>query len=344
MPRNCLLLLGIVFAAHADQLTLKNGDRVTGAIVKKDDKSITIKSDAFGEITAPWDQVAAITADKPLTVVLKDGKTVEGTLAISAGKVEVATKDTKVSADIADVQVLRNADEEKTYERLQHPRLTELWTATGTLSLAGAVGNARTQTFATSATGVRATRNDKITLSFAAVDASATTNGLNAKTARAVRGGIAYEHNVSARLFVSVFNTDEYDLFQNLDLRFTAGGGFGVHAVKGKRASLDVSGGGDYAHESFSTGVRRASGEFNWGDDYSLQLSKAVALVQSFRMFNNLSNTGEYRVNFDLRLATTLRKWLTWNAAASDRYLSNPLPGRKTNDFLYSTGVGVSFK
>ena len=61
-------------SAHADQLVLKNGDRVTGSIVKKDAKSITIKSDAFGAITAPWEQVESITADKPLTVVLKDGK------------------------------------------------------------------------------------------------------------------------------------------------------------------------------------------------------------------------------------------------------------------------------
>jgi hypothetical protein len=43
-------------------------------------------------------------------------------------------------------------------------------------------------------------------------------------------------------------------------------------------------------------------------------------------MFNNLSNSGEYRVNFDMSATTALLKWLNWNIALSDRYLSNPFP------------------
>jgi hypothetical protein len=60
-------------------------------------------------------------------------------------------------------------------------------------------------------------------------------------------------------------------------------------------------------------------------------------------MFNNLSATGQYRVNFDAGATTSLTKWLTWNVALSDRYLSNPVAGRKNNDFLYSTGFGFAF-
>jgi hypothetical protein len=60
-------------------------------------------------------------------------------------------------------------------------------------------------------------------------------------------------------------------------------------------------------------------------------------------MFNDLTNTGIYRVNFDMGLSTKLLKWLSWNLSVSDRYLSDPAPGRKTNDFFYTTGLGVSF-
>jgi hypothetical protein len=65
--------------------------------------------------------------------------------------------------------------------------------------------------------------------------------------------------------------------------------------------------------------------------------------MQSFRMFNNLPDTGSYRLNLDAGLATKLKKWLNWNVSLSDRYLSNPAPGRKTNDWLYTTGLGLSF-
>jgi hypothetical protein len=60
-------------------------------------------------------------------------------------------------------------------------------------------------------------------------------------------------------------------------------------------------------------------------------------------MFNNLSNTGAYRQNFDIGASTQVLKWLTWNIGLSDRYLSNPVAGRKKNDFLYTTGFGFTF-
>ena len=60
-------------------------------------------------------------------------------------------------------------------------------------------------------------------------------------------------------------------------------------------------------------------------------------------MFNNLSQTGQYRQNFDVGATTQVAKWLTWNLSFSDRYLSNPAPGRKPNDFLYTTGFGINF-
>ena len=57
---------------------MKNGDRVTGSIVKKDGKNLTIKTEQFGVVTTAWDQVESITADKPVNVVLQDGKTAPG--------------------------------------------------------------------------------------------------------------------------------------------------------------------------------------------------------------------------------------------------------------------------
>ena len=135
----------------------------------------------------------------------------------------------------------------------------------------------------------------------------------------------------------------EYDQFQNLDLRFVLGGGLGFHAVKTERTFFDVLAGADYNHSKFSTPLTRNSAELYWGDEFGYKLSGATSLVQSFRMFNDLSETGRYRVNFDIGASTKLAKWLNWNVSVSDRYLSSPAPGRKTNDFLYTTGIGVNF-
>lgn len=122
-----LVLPFLVCAAWADQVTLKNGDRVTGKIVKKDGAALTFKSDAFGDVTIPWAKVAQLVSDDPLTVVLPDGKAVLGKVGTTENKLEVATQATKESVAITEVGAIRNADEQKMYERLQHPGVLSLW-------------------------------------------------------------------------------------------------------------------------------------------------------------------------------------------------------------------------
>ncbi|MBL8176223.1 MAG: DUF481 domain-containing protein [Bryobacterales bacterium] len=335
------------FTALADQIVLKNGDRVTGSIVKKDAKTVTVKTTHFGVVTVAWDQVESITADKPLNVVLPDGKTVQGTLATSEGKVEVKAGPQTQAVPLPQVGVLRDDAEQKAYERLLKPGLGDLWTITGTLGLAATAGNAKTFSFAVPVTAARVTNTDKTTLYFNLIRASALINGVSATTAQAVRGGWGYNRNLHPRIFWNFFNDYEYDRFQNLDLRVVLGSGVGVGVWKGERGRFDVVGGFAYNRESFDP-IRplqkftRNSAEGYWGNDWVVKVSSRVAFNQSYRMFNNLKDSGAYRQNFDMGLSTKLTSWLTWNAALSDRFLNRPAPGRKKNDVLYTTGLGFT--
>src|ERR1017187_5678941 len=132
-----LLVCLAMSAAWADQVVMKNGDRVTGSIIKKDGKNLTIKTDHFGVVTTSWDRVESLRPDKPVHVVLADGKTVQGTLATTGGKVEVTTKDAKLSLPPAGVATIRDDAEQKAYERLLKPGWGELWAGTGSVGFAG---------------------------------------------------------------------------------------------------------------------------------------------------------------------------------------------------------------
>ncbi len=242
----------------------------------------------------------------------------------------------------ADVNAIRNADEQKAFERLQAPGWGQLWAGTGTVGWAGSAGNAKTLTFTTGVKASRVTSHDKTTLYFNSIKASALISGKSAETAEAVRGGFGYDHNFSPRLFVSTFNDYEFDKFQNLDLRFVAGGGFGFHARNTKRMKLDVLGGGAFNRSAFAAFTRK-SAEAYFGDDFDFRLNSVTTMFQSARMFNDLTNTGQYRVNFDTGASVKIAKWLNWNVSLSNRYLNTPSPGRKSNDILYTTGFGLSF-
>jgi putative salt-induced outer membrane protein YdiY len=335
----------LLFSAvmQADVIVMKNGDRVTGAIVKKDGNNLTVASTLFGTITLPWDQVDSVKTDTPINVVLADGKTAQANLSTANGKLDVSGQ----SVAPADVKVLRNAVEQKAYERLLHPRLTQLWAGTGTLAWAGTAGNSKTNTFAIGVNAARATNTDKTTVYFNTVKASSQANGITSDTAQAVRGGLGYSRNFSKKMFFNGFNDWEYDKFQSLDLRFVLGGGVGYHVWKNDKSFLDLLGGLDYKHDKFDPSplpkYSKSAAEIYLGDDYGLKLNARTSFNQSFRYFANLSDTSGYRVNFDMGANTQLFKWLSWNLSFSDRYLNTPAPGRKKNDLLYTTGFGINF-
>jgi putative salt-induced outer membrane protein YdiY len=247
-----------------------------------------------------------------------------------------------------EITALRNEAEQRAYERLLAPGWTELWAISGSIGIAGTSGNAKTATFTTPVNAVRATNSDKTTAYFNFIRSSATINGVSAATAQAVRGGWGYNRNLKPKLFVSTFNDYEFDRFQNLDLRVVLGSGLGYSFWKSERGRLDLIGGGAYNREKFdpippATPFTRNAAEAYWGDDFSYKLSSRISLTQGYRMFNNLTETGRYRQNFDAGVSAKLNSFLTWNAAISDRFLSSPVPGRKTNDFLYTMGIGFSF-
>jgi hypothetical protein len=344
MLRACtmLLLLSGLLAA-ADQVVLKNGDTITGAIVKKDGGKLTIKSEFLGEVSMPWDAVKSVRSDETLTVQLPGGERVAGKVSTAGETLEVATVSGPTPVPMTAVGTIRNPAEQHAWERLQHPGMLELWTGFFDAGLTLARGNARTDTVTTSFNAVRVTHNDKIAVTVNQLFGTATINNVSSTVANAIRGNWTYNRDLTPGFFLSTLNSYEHDQFQLLNLRFVAGAGAGYNVIKKERTTLALSAGGDYEHEAFSQGLARSSAEANFGDELSHKFSGVTSVTQSFRYFANLSDTGQYRVNFDLGTVTAIRRWLGWHVTASDRFLSNPVFGRQRNDLLLTTGLRLSF-
>jgi putative salt-induced outer membrane protein len=339
-------VLLISAAGMSDQVTLKNGDRLTGAILKSDGKTLTIKY-YDGSVTVPWEQVEAISASGPLYLTLKGGQVVNGAVALVDRKVEVETAAAgKITADKDAVQLIRSKEDEAAYqaeiERYRNPKLLDLWTGSIDTGLAGARGNSETTTFNVGFNAARTTPRDKISVYLTSLYASQTTAGKSATTANSIRGGLRYEATVSDRLFAFGFTDQEHDEFQGLDLRAVFGGGFGLHLIKSNTTLFDLLGGGSLNKEFFSTGLNRISGEALVGEELNHKISRSTTLQEKITFYPNLSSTGDYRLNFDAGMATQLSRWLSWQTSLSDRYLTDPLPGKKTNDVLLTTGLRVT--
>jgi putative salt-induced outer membrane protein YdiY len=344
-----LALIGCVCALvlRGDEVTLRNGDRISGKVVQKDQKLLEFKSSVFGLIKIPWKEVAGLRTDTPVHVVLQDGEDVFGRLEATKDEVRIIGDDRQEESSFAELLAIRDAKEQREYERLLRPAWTQLWAGTGTVGMAGTQGNAEALTFTAGLKASRITRTDKTSIYFNAIRATAEVDGIAADTAEATRGGWAYSHDFASRFTWNLFNDYEYDRFQNLDLRFVLGGGGGFVVWKGERSQLDLVMGGAYNQEYFTPleedPFSRSTAEAYFGNDFNLRLTQVTSLNQTMRFFSNLNEPGDYRFNVDLGANTEITNWLTWNLSLSNRNLSNPVQGRRKNDFLYTTGIGVSF-
>ena len=350
------LLFLVVFclsasSANADQVTLKNGDRLTGTIVRSDGKTLLLKTDAAGEVTLKWDAVSAIASSGPLNLQLKDGQVVSGNVTTDDGKFEVATPNRgQVAAPLDAVVAIRNSEEQTAYDRSLHPRLTDFWSALLDTGLSETRGNSALLAFNLSGKAARVTTRDKLSLYATSVYATDNTTPPGRTTANSIQGGARFDYNLTPRLFAFALADFAYDEFQHLDLRSVLGGGLGLHVIKTTNTTFDVFAGGDYDREKFSpnpplvlTNTTRNVAEIDAGEELSWKLNNRVSLDERFSAFPNLSDLGQYRLQFDATAATKLKAWLSWQVTVSDRYLSNPLPGLKSNDELLSTGLRLSF-
>ena len=360
----CLLAM----SAMADQVTLKNGDRLTGTIVKSDAKTLLIKTEFAGDVTVQWDAVSGIVSSQPLHLALKDGQTIVGTVNETDNKVEVATKETgPVTASKDAVTAVRNDAEQKAYdeqvERLKHPHLTDFWSGLLDTGLSLTRGNSESLTYSLAGKAARVTDRDKITVYNNVIYAKSTVNDVSSTTAHAIRGGVRGDLNVSAKTFVFAFTDLEYDAFQHLDLRNVLGGGFGYHVIKTKNTTFDIFGGGSFNQEYYAAYAlvttnptpppptitttvasnTRKSGEAVIGESFNTKVNGRTTLSETFSLFPNVSSTGNYRMQFDISASTKLKNWLGWQVTYSDRYITNPPAGLKGNDQLLSTGLRLTF-
>ena len=62
----------------ADEIHLKNGDRISGDILGMKDNKLTVKTSYAGEIGIKWSEVASMKADREISLILSNGYLIRG--------------------------------------------------------------------------------------------------------------------------------------------------------------------------------------------------------------------------------------------------------------------------
>ena len=320
-----LFLFGSLLCSSlfADQITLKNGDRLTGTILKSDAKVLVIKTEAAGEVSVQWAAIDSITSTQPLHLGLTGGQMIVGPVASSDGKIQVATSTAgTVTTSKDSIQVIRSDSEQAAYDagidRLQHPRLIDFWSGMLDTGLSLTRGNSATVTYTFSGKLLRETPRDKITIYSTAIYGTNDNVSPSQTTAHEIRGGIRGDVNVSDRWFVFGLTDFDSNALQHLDLQNVIAGGVGYHVIKTGRTTFDLFGGAGYNQQYFSaysltnptppppttefSSVTQRNATMLVGEELDTKLSSRTTFSENFTFYpadsNGRRNTIWYKAVF----------------------------------------------
>ena len=328
--RLTVLFAAIVFAAveaHADEVVLKNGDKITGKVVDLVGGKLRIETAHSGVVSVDWGQVATLKTDGPIKVKLLTGETIEGKIA--------AGQDGKVLVESAGAGPLEFAPDK--IKAFNEPPVA--WH--GSIDFAGRVsdGNTHTTSMLFAAEAFRVTEIDR--LLFKAVFRYGETR--NVITERNGYGQVKYDYLFSERMYGFASVELLSDKFKDLQLRSVAAVGVGYIFIKSPE--LDFWGDAGFAH--VDNDLRDGDDEAHVGGRISAHVRKPLPfgfeLVDDVVFLPNLEEGDNWQLRNDLALTTALGQGWSFKSGMITEYDNDPPDGLRKHDNTYYIGLGYKF-
>ena len=327
-----LALGGAHFAARADVLTLKNGDRLSGTVLSKEGGAVVLRTGYAGEVKVQWAELAGITTDRPVHVILSDETSLKGTLLpADAGRVRVKAGEIIETApfDLAKLTFINPSAEASGQGVKVSGRVN--------VGVAASSGNTDTQNAHLDGEWIARTRSNRFTVGAA----FNRTRDNDLETASNGRGYLKYDHFLDKKWYVYANASAERDRLQDLNLRSALGGGSGYQIYEAPELNLSVEGGLNYVSEDYGQLEAKGYPSARWGLKYDQMLFGGLtqlfheqeALIGLERKRNVIfrSRTG-LRFPFSKKLVAATQLNLDWTR--------EPPAGKKTTDrtFLFTMG------
>ena len=321
--KNVLRLMAVVAIASvcavADQITLTDGSVLKGKISEVFDGKVKIETDYAGKLEIDRAKVANIVTDGPVMVALPEGK-IQGAIGAKDGKSTVADKTVEPGA-IQTVWTLGGVD-----PTLPKPPPPRKWAYEADFSIDGKTGNTEKTDFSGGLKATLAGPDDKLVLSLRGKYGR---EG-GEKNAEEVIAKADYEHMIAGTNNSWYVRAEaERDEFENFDLLFTAGGGYGYYLLKddenGKQVRLRA--GVVYQKKKYSEGMEDDDNialEFNYHHELK---------IHEFLGFKNLG-----KLVTDITYTPTCDDWQHDYTVKHESAIDIPLGGSK----YWSVRLGVS--
>jgi putative salt-induced outer membrane protein YdiY len=240
--------------ARADEVQLKNGDRISGTIVRMENKLLQIKTPYAGDVSIKWEAIAAITTDSSVQVGLRDDTSARGVV-LPAEEGKLRLKAEKVEEpwtfDIDDVKVI-------------NPPPDYRWALRLNAGVDIEKGNTDSEEYHLDTHFFVRTESSRYTI-WAELDKEYESDVLSEDSALGV---LKYDHFLTKKLYGWLATLLEKDEFKDLNLKSVVGAGPGYQFFESPLRNLGVETGPMYVHEDFDEGEDQGYGALGWRFDY----------------------------------------------------------------------------
>src|SRR5258705_706994 len=231
----CLVAMLLAMPADADELRLKNGDRITGVATSLAGGTLTFKATG-GDLKIAWADVASLAIEQPMLVTV-------GTSAPTSAVFAAADANGRVTlvpgGPVALTEIIA----------LGRPRRGGAITGGGGAGIVQTAGNTQVNNVRLSGDVVARGAANRYTVSAIAKHA----NGRGVEPARNWLLTGKYDRFLTSRLFANANANFTNDRFRDIDLRTALGAGIGYQILETARMNLTADAGLAWVDENFTS-------------------------------------------------------------------------------------------
>jgi putative salt-induced outer membrane protein YdiY len=309
----------------ADQVELKNGDRLSGTVVKYTGETLVFTTPYAKEIPIAWAEVVTLTTDTPYWVKLTSGEYVSARIVSHGDGMHLESEAVEGTGPLALADVVT----------IGIPPGAR-WSADVKAVLNGSQGNTETFAFGAAVEAIRDTDDDRLRFGGSIARQSRDSED----TVKNSRGWGYYDYHLGAHWDLGGFVTLEYDHFKDLDLRTVVGAGPGYRFIDTKTMLFKIRAGLAYVNENFSAGSDRDYVTAVVGDELRWTISESQSLYQLLDVYPSLEDGKDVFLHAEVGFRQTMWKGLFLEVALIDDFDNLPADDTKKNDFRYLLSLG----
>lgn len=302
-----------------DQLTLKNGDKISGTFKSLKNSKVSFESPQLGKLSVKLGDIQEITTSGPVTILTKAGET--------------------VTRPIAGIQDLTGA---KAISVGKKPPV--VWS--GSVALGGSYqsGNTEKRIVTAQADFERRTENTRLSGNGSVLYEEEKSSGEWNLTDRVYRGRLQHDYFLDKKSYLFVFVAGERDALADLDLRLAIGSGYGYQWYETDEFKFSTELGVSYLREDLHNPsdtdeyvAARLRSNLVW------QVTSDIKFLQDTMYFQSLEESDDINMLADSRLRMSLTETMFTQLQWIFEYDNTPAQAADRVDHTVLLSVGVTF-